>query len=176
MDRGIGALYTVIGRPQPNDTILERWLQDIVKRQMDDPNASMAEPTKFSGGCRTFVTSFSPERNETTLFRSYQCRDVIDTKCAIWQAGRATCSHPLFFGPIDIDFPPPPTWYIGIGGPTNPTVLAITEVQRVWGNTTQFCLVSIGTGRQSNVRILNGPPPSRILKMGRQKRTGPPRL
>src|SRR5438046_520165 len=91
-----------------------------------------------------------------TLFRSYQCRGHNADKCAIWEAGRATSAAPTFFKPIKIKVPLPGATYVDGGlAHNNPAELALAEARKIWSNARKFCLVSIGTGRQSSVRLLN---------------------
>jgi hypothetical protein len=55
-----------------------------------------------------------------------------------------------------VDVPTPGGWYVdGSVRFNNPSELAFAEAGRFWPPVKQFCLVSIGTGRQKNVEFMN---------------------
>jgi predicted acylesterase/phospholipase RssA len=97
-----------------------------------------------------------------TLFRSYQCQGHNASKCAIWEAGRATSAAPIFFKPIKIEIPRPGATFVD-GGVThnNPAELALSEAKKIWTTAKKVRLVSLGTGRLKSVQIVqieSGPP------------------
>jgi predicted acylesterase/phospholipase RssA len=97
-----------------------------------------------------------------TLFRSYQCHGHNASKCAIWEAVRATSAAPIFFKPITIEIPRPGATFID-GGLVynNPAELALSEAKKIWTTAKKVRLVSLGTGRLKSVRIVqieSGPP------------------
>ena len=137
---------------------LEIAIQDIVKKKLGDENAIMADTTENPEPIPTFVVATKALRAEAppTLFRSYQCEGHNADKCAIWEAGRATSAAPTFFKPIKIKVPPPGATYVDGGlAHNNPAELALSEARKIWTKARKFCLVSIGTGRQSSVRVMN---------------------
>ena len=90
------------------------------------------------------------------MFRSYSGDGIRSSKCAIWQAVRATSAAPSFFKEMYIDNPRPGINYVDGGlGHNNPSQVALDEAGRVWPESKHFCLVSIGTGRQRAVRIID---------------------
>lgn len=106
--------------------------------------------------CCTFVVA-KMEGNiaaPPTIFRSYTVYGEPKTRCAIWEAARATMAAPTFFKSISIGTPPIP--YIDGGlGANNPSRLALAESRLIWGRDTKVCLLSIGTGHQRGVSIVN---------------------
>jgi predicted acylesterase/phospholipase RssA len=135
---------------------LERAIKDIVKRKLRDENTTMAATHEASASTPTFVVATKSLHAEgsATLFRSYQCQGRSPSGCAIWEAGRATTASPTLFKPITIEIPRPGATFLD-GGLThnNPAELALSEARRIWTNIKRFCLVSIGTGRLSSIRI-----------------------
>jgi Patatin-like phospholipase len=87
-----------------------------------------------------------------TLFRSYSVEGERITKCAIWQAARATTAAPTFFKAMSIeDTPHLPIAYVTDGGMgnNNPAQLALRESSRIWGRDGRVCLLSVGTGHST---------------------------
>jgi predicted acylesterase/phospholipase RssA len=134
---------------------LEGAIKDIVKKKSQDENATMADthPSKVP----TFVVANKALHADgpPTLFRSYQCKGHNSSNCTIWQAGRATSAAPTFFKPIKIETPSPGGTFVD-GGllHNNPSELALLEAEKIWPRTKKFCLVSLGTGRLSAVRLV----------------------
>lgn len=128
-------------------------LGDVHHPLFIDRNSSESPPR-----CRTFVVS-KLAGNITAppaIFRSYSVDGEPRTKCAIWQAARATTAAPTFFKPMEIDNPRPPIRYVDGGlGNNNPSQLALAECRRIWGAEAKVCLVSIGTGHQSATSIVD---------------------
>jgi Zinc finger, ZZ type len=134
---------------------LEREMRNIVSAKLHDENASMEE--KGDNICPTFVVASPGLHGEgpPKVFRSYKCRGQSVSKCAIWEAGRATSASPLLFKEICIETPKPATTFID-GGFThnNPSELSLNEAQRRWPSAKRFCLISIGTGRQRSIHFV----------------------
>lgn len=137
--------------------ILETAIKSIVRTELEDENASM-ENIHAEVQCPTFVVA-TPALNADgppTLFRSYKCRGYNPDKCTIWEAGRATSAAPTFFKPVRIRIPPPGRIFVDGGlAHNNPSELALLEAQRIWTDARQFCLVSVGTGRQKSVTFID---------------------
>ena len=138
---------------------LERIIKELIKEKLKNEKATMAEiAADNEKPCRTFVvaTSAAVAQGTPILFRSYSTKENNANKCAIWQAARATSAAPSFFDPIHIEIPAPGGWYVDGGlRHNNPSQLALDEARRIWPGVKRFCLVSIGTGRQSNVEFVN---------------------
>ena len=85
------------------------------------------------------------------------CEGYSASKCAIWQATRATTAIPLLFKPMNIEIPKPGGTFVdgGIGGRNNPSELALLEAQRLWPKVKRFTLVSVGSGRQQAVLVIS---------------------
>src|SRR5208282_2084332 len=138
---------------------LETRVKELIKERLGDENHGMSakpKPPKIPMQCRTFVVA-QMAGNVTappTIFRSYIAEGVPRSKCAIWQAARATSAAPSFFKPMTIDSPPPPITYVDGGlGYNNPSRLALLEAQRIW-KSKNVCLVSIGTGQQPAASVV----------------------
>lgn len=71
------------------------------------------------------------------------------------QQARATSAAPSFFKEMYIDNPRPGVQYVDGGlGHNNPAEIALDEAGRIWPKSKHFCLVSLGTGRQRAVKII----------------------
>ena len=117
-----------------------------------------AVPTTLHRTCPTFVVAKSALDVEATptIFRSYPGKDVRPSKCAIWQAARATTAAPSFFKEMFIDNPRPGISYVDGGlGYNNPSEVSLDEAAELWPTSKHFCLVSIGTGRSRAVQIVD---------------------
>jgi predicted acylesterase/phospholipase RssA len=141
--------------------IFEAKVKELIQRRLGDENHIISAKSKsphVPSQCRTFVVA-KMAGNVTalpTIFRSYYAEGAPRSKCAIWEAARATTAAPSFFKPMTIQNPPPPISYIDGGlGYNNPSQLAVVEAQRIWGPARKFCIVSIGTGQQSATSIVD---------------------
>lgn len=117
----------------------------------------MAHPASGVENVPTFVVATKGLHAEgpPTLFRSYQCEGHNASKCAIWEAGRATSAAPTFFKQIEIEIPRPGGTFVDGGfAHNNPAELALSEAQKLWTKTKRFCLVSVGTGRLGSIRVV----------------------
>jgi predicted acylesterase/phospholipase RssA len=138
---------------------LERKLKELISQRLEDEDYPIcANPAGPSTQCRTFVVA-RMAGNVTAppaIFRSYLVEGEPRTKCAIWQAARATTAAPTFFKAMPIGNPPPAIIYVDGGlGYNNPSQLALVESRRIWGTEAKICLVSIGTGHQSAASIVD---------------------
>jgi hypothetical protein len=99
--------------------------------------------------CPTFVVAKTAANinAQPTIFRTYRGYQVRPSECSVWQAARATSAAPTFFKPMAVDRPRPAITYIDGGmGYNNPAELSLGEGQRLWPESKQFLLVSVGTG------------------------------
>jgi Patatin-like phospholipase len=136
--------------------VLENKLKELIMDRLGDEDWPMFEGIAPSGGCHTFVVARYAQNvgAPPVLFRSYSVEGDTRTKCAIWQAIRATTAMPTFLKPIYIDRPP--IAYVDGGvGSNNPSQLALIEAQRLWGRDAKVCLVSIGAGHGPAVSIVD---------------------
>lgn len=135
---------------------LESAIKAVVKKKLQDENATMMD-TSQGHKVPTFVVATKGLHAEgpPTLFRSYQCSSHNASKCAIWEAGRATSSAPTFFKPIKIQDPLPGATFVdGALVHNNPAELALSEAQKIWTTVKRFSLVSVGTGQLKSVRVV----------------------
>ena len=88
--------------------VLEEKLKELIMDRLGAEDWLMFEGIGPSGGCNTFVVARFAENVGAPpfLFRSYSVEGDTKTKCAIWQAIRATTAMPTFLKPICIDHPP----------------------------------------------------------------------
>ena len=141
--------------------IFERKVKELIEERLGDQNhviSAKPTPPKVPQQCRTFVVAKMAENVNALpiIFRSYSAEGASKSKCAIWEAARATTAAPSFFKSMTIQKPAPPITYIDGGlGYNNPSQLAIQEAQRIWGVGKRFCIISIGTGQQSARSIVD---------------------
>jgi predicted acylesterase/phospholipase RssA len=139
--------------------ILESALKAIIKDRLSSEDCSMSTVSNaLYRVCPTFVVAKMAviADGPPAVFRSYSGKGARASKCAIWQAARATSAAPSFFKEISIGTPPPGMKYVDGGlGYNNPSQVALNEAQRLWPTGKHFCLVSIGTGRQKAVGIID---------------------
>jgi hypothetical protein len=141
--------------------IFETVVKELMEERLGDQNyviSANVKTPKVPLQCRTFVVvKMAGNVNALpTIFRSYFAGGAPRSKCAIWEAARATTAAPSFFKPMIIPNPPPPITYVDGGlGCNNPSQLAIVEAQRIWGTGKKICIVSIGTGQQSAKSIVD---------------------
>lgn len=139
--------------------VLENSIKGIIKDRLGSEDCEMSRVfTASYHVCPTFVVAKKAVVTDgpPTMFRSYSGEGAGPSKCAIWQAARATSAAPSFFKEIVIANPPPGVVYVD-GGLlyNNPSELALEEAKRIWPARRHFCLVSIGTGRQRAVRVID---------------------
>jgi hypothetical protein len=139
-------------------SVFERVIKSLIEEKLEDEKVIMAEIAGCGPDpCPTFVvaTSAASANSPAVLFRSYSCTGYNANKCPIWQAARSPSAAPSFFRPSFVDVLAPGGWYIDGGlRHNNPSQLALDEARRIWPTVERFCLVSIGTGRQRNVKFV----------------------
>ena len=141
--------------------ILEKKIKELIAHRLGDENHVISvncNSPEAPSQCRTFVVAKMAGNINAppAIFRSYTVEGDPRTKCAIWQAARATTAAPTFFKPMPIDNPRPTIIYVDGGlGNNNPSQLALAESRRIWGVETKICLVSIGTGQQPATSIVD---------------------
>jgi Patatin-like phospholipase len=150
---------------------LEGAIKSIIKERLNDESCRMNAIPKISNNtCPTFVVAKKALHVDAppTIFRTYGAEGVSPSKCALWQAARATSAAPSFFKPMFIDTPRPGITYVDGGlGYNNPAHVAIDEAQRIWPTSKYFCIVSIGTGRPKAVRIVDTTKPDTDIESQR---------
>jgi len=140
---------------------LEMKVKDLVEQKLGNKDHIMSEkPVEPTDTLQrhTFVVARMADNvtARPTIFRSYPVEGILGSKCAIWQAARATTAAPSFFKPMTIEKPLPSISYVDGGlGYNNPSKLALQEARRIWGRDKRFCLVSIGTGQQSAKTVVD---------------------
>lgn len=130
--------------------ILESFIKNIIKEKLGDESCAMNAIPNTAKHCSTFVVAKTAANINAppTIFRTYRGAQVQPSKCALWQAARATSAAPTFFKSILVEPPRPAIEYVDGGmGYNNPSELALIEARRIWPNGTRFGLISIGTGR-----------------------------
>jgi predicted acylesterase/phospholipase RssA len=142
--------------------ILETVIKRLIKQHLGSEDFTMSAASNTSHHCcPTFVVAKSAHdvnASRPTIFRSYAGENARSSQCRIWQAARATSAAPSFFKDVFIEIPPPGCNYIDGGlGYNNPSELALNEATELWPSSTNFCLVSIGTGRQARVQLTRQP-------------------
>jgi predicted acylesterase/phospholipase RssA len=148
--------------------ILETAIKTIIKDRLNSEDISMSGLSVSTYSvCPTFVVAKKAVNvaGPPTVFRSYAGDGIRPSKCAIWQAARATSAAPSFFKEMYIDNPRPGVNYVDGGlGQNNPSQVALDEAARIWRTSKCFCLVSIGTGHQRAVRIIDTSKPENNIE------------
>ena len=148
--------------------ILEAAIKAIIKDRLNSEDISMSGLSVSAYGvCPTFVVAKKAVHVDgpPTVFRSYAGDGIRPSRCAIWQAARATSAAPSFFKEMYIDNPLPGVNYVDGGlGQNNPSQVGLDEAARIWRTSKYFCLVSIGTGRQRASRIIDTSKPKNNIE------------
>lgn len=141
--------------------ILEREIKTLIQKKLGDENAAMdmERASPEVDPCLTFVvaTRGLVADGPLRLFRSYQCESEKVDSCGIWEAARATTADPSFFKHVCITDPSTNTKEDFIGGGiayNNPSELALQEARKIWTDSKQFSLLSIGTGYQNPIQFI----------------------
>ena len=139
--------------------VLEEVMQIMIEDRLNSKNCSMSETANAPYHvCSTFVVAKMAKHTDgpPTVFRSYSGKGIQSSRCAIWQAARATSAAPSFFKEMYIDNPLPGINYVDGGlGHNNPAEVALEEAGQIWPTAKHFCLISIGTGHRGAVRIVD---------------------
>jgi hypothetical protein len=81
---------------------LQNTIKNIIKDKLSDENCTMDDIRHAkSKACCSFVVAGRAESIDgpPVIFRSYGGEGHIPSKCAIWEAARATTDAPAFFKP-----------------------------------------------------------------------------
>jgi len=144
--------------------LLESEIKQIVKEKLQDEDAAMFDIRQDSQRCPTFVVASSATAVDGSpqLLRSYHGGAFNGANCYIWEAARATTALPLFFKPINIDLENQSELLIGGGlAHKNPGELALDEAHWLWPEIKSFHLISVGTGKQNPLPVINEEDPTR---------------
>jgi predicted acylesterase/phospholipase RssA len=141
-------------------TVLEERIKSVVTTSPLGLNEDA--PLRHYSNCRTCVLSTSLRASgSATRLRSYRTRVADPFHGTIWQAARATSAAPTFFTPITIG-----RIVYGDGGLgwNNPSEEAIDEAHDIWPDRPIGCLVSIGTGLEDAIQLLNQSDPRNFAR------------
>jgi patatin-like phospholipase/acyl hydrolase len=111
-------------------------IESVLKRYYGDaPLSSALSPV--------VITAYDQGLEETVFFKSRKAKLDPKLDVPLWYASRATSAAPTFWPNIDnlVDG--------GIGGVTNPSMVALIEAHKMWPGE-PICLLSIGTGKTRN--------------------------
>ncbi|KAG9079281.1 hypothetical protein FS749_008649 [Ceratobasidium sp. UAMH 11750] len=99
-----------------------------------------------------------------TIFRSYHTPINSGLSCTIWEALRATTAHPDMFKSLEIKEHGVSQPFVDAAmGCGNPIEHVLAEVKRIYPNRRVSCIVSIGVGHPSTIRIPEPSPFQRIF-------------
>ncbi|KAH8913678.1 FabD/lysophospholipase-like protein [Atractiella rhizophila] len=145
-----------------SDRALERVFGRIVRDYTTHSERSMLA-TLEDASLPMLHANFD-ERCRTFVIATYRANSVVPleicsysvpfgggslTECSVVEAARATSAEPTSFPPITLD----KTEYVLIGN-NNPSSLAVTEAQRIWGIGIEVvCFLSLGVGLRSAVKL-----------------------
>lgn len=140
---------------QLKSVIASQWKNGQGNLNSGDANVEPLEDPLKEMCCKTFVLALHAEvaSGIPSRLRTYSSKlDLHTTDCTIWQAARATSAAPTFFDPIAIGVTP--IRYVDAGiGYNNPSREALLESARIWPDRKVECLLSIGTGHQSQAQL-----------------------
>ena len=103
------------------------------------------------------------------IFRSYPAAGRDSIKCEIWEAARATSAAPTFFKEVKINIEGGTTLRFVDGGLkcNNPVVVIMEEAEKVFGGDQPVgCVVSLGSGLKSAIRVKSPTGYQKILPVG----------
>ncbi|KAG8736106.1 hypothetical protein FRC10_009704 [Ceratobasidium sp. 414] len=155
------------GTPAFKASKLEKTLKDIVRERTGNENEVMLDQRVKSQKCNTMVFAMSKHNMNSgipTIFRSYHTFVNPGPNCTIWEALRATTAHPDMFKSMEIvEHGIPQPFVDAAMGCGNPIEHVLAEAKRIYPNRRVSCIVSIGAGHPSTIRIPESSPFQRIL-------------
>jgi hypothetical protein len=135
--------------------VLEKKIQEVITAAEIQPSAMLEDPgvEMDDTKCRTFVVTsrLRGAGASAVLMRTYGTLSHDPFKARIWEAARATSAAPTFFLPIKINGV---AYGDGAMGWNNPTQEALNEAHHIWPNRPIGCLVSLGTGLEDAVQLM----------------------
>lgn len=127
---------------------LEQEIKNMVEEVEGNAQSRLLQ-TGPDAECRVFVCAFTNDLNVPVRLRSYSTVDSVDSlsgsRCAIWEAARATSAAATFFDRIQVGR----QYYVdGATGYNNPVEVVLEEAKSIWPDALARIqsLVSIGTG------------------------------
>ncbi|CAE6475491.1 unnamed protein product [Rhizoctonia solani] len=154
--------YTIKGDTGAfKSTVLEKELKAIIHREVGNENEMMMEGKDSEDTCKVVVYAMSAYNATSGLpvaFRSYSST-APTTKCAIWEALRATTAHPEMFKCIEVDAEGTgirDMFSHGGFGCTNPTPRLLEEARREYPDRGVASIISIGTGHPKAIQFAAG--------------------
>ncbi|CUA73241.1 Nephrocystin-3 [Xenopus laevis] [Rhizoctonia solani] len=144
-------------------SVLESELKRMIESIVGDKDEKMVqeEQANESTRCRVIVYAMSSYNLTSALPVAFRCypSTTTPTKCTIWEALRASTSHPQMFKPIHVDVE-------GTGlrnmfthgglGCANPTPRLLEEAKQVYPDRGVASITSIGTGHPRIIQIAAG--------------------
>ncbi|KAG8754097.1 hypothetical protein FRC11_006868 [Ceratobasidium sp. 423] len=152
--------YTITGDTGAfKSTVLKGELEEIIRRETGDKDEKMLEDVQFGEvQCRVVVYAMSSYNMTSSLpvaFRSYHSTTVT-TSCTIWEALRATTTHPQMFKSIEVDVDGSGVRNMfthGGLGCANPTPRLLEEARQVYSGRVVASIISIGSGHPKTIRV-----------------------
>lgn len=126
--------------------ILEVAIKAIIKDRLSSADCSTVSSAQYRV-CPTFVVAKKAVKADgpPTVFHSYSGEGVRASKCAIWQAARATSAAPSFFKEMYIENPCLGVNYVDGGlGHNNPSQVALDKATWVWLQASISVLSALG--------------------------------
>lgn len=100
-------------------------------------------------------------------FRSYSSRTTALTNCTIWEALRASTTHPELFKDFKVGNRGEQEWFVHGGlGCSNPTARLLEEAKEVFPNRKVASIVSIGAGHAQTIQVAEMSRIERMLGYG----------
>ncbi|CAE6475576.1 unnamed protein product [Rhizoctonia solani] len=141
-------------------TVLERELKEIIRCATGNGDEKMVEvESNEEAQCRVIIYAMSAHSITSSLpvaFRSYTPSTAATTKCAIWEALRATTTHPRLLKGIEVDVEGisllGKVVYGGLGC-SNPTPRFLEEASREYPGRAVASITSIGSGHPKTIQV-----------------------
>ncbi|KAG9077743.1 hypothetical protein FRC06_008734 [Ceratobasidium sp. 370] len=157
----------LLGTPAFKASKLERTLKDIVREKTGNEDEPMLDQRVSPRKCNTMVFAMSKHNMNSgipTIFRSYHTFINPGPSCKIWEALRAATAHPEMLKSVEIVEHGISQPFVGAAmGCGNPIEHVLAEAKRIYPNRHVSCIVSIGSGHPTTIRIPEPSPFQRIL-------------
>ncbi|KAH7333799.1 hypothetical protein B0J17DRAFT_674129 [Rhizoctonia solani] len=142
-------------------TVLEKELKEMILRAVGNENERMVEEVQADGEvqCKVVVYAMSAYNLTSSFpvtFRSYSSSIAAPTTCTIWEALRATTSHPQLFKSVEVDVEGTGLREIFVHGGlgcSNPTPRLLEEARKEYSTRVVSSIVSIGSGHPKTIQI-----------------------
>ncbi|KAF8602582.1 FabD/lysophospholipase-like protein, partial [Ceratobasidium sp. AG-I] len=139
----------------PNARQYKKMLRKIVEKYGGDADKRMLDEHPEDGGCLVAVTAMAPHNLDNgipSVLRTYQTPEDQLLDCAIWEAMCATSANHGLFKSMEIGPSALRERFVN-DGYSNPMAILLLEAKRMFPNRHISCVVGIGDGQVSIVKM-----------------------